>query len=93
MSNIATFSDYLAEAALDEALITKVDSKGRKTKRKKKRKGFKLVNGKYVKMSSSEKLNRSKGSKRGNRKKVGKRNQINRKTAKAKKKRSNMGVR
>lgn len=80
------------EDSLDEKIITKVNSSGEKTKRKKAPKGFKYIDGKLTKIGASEKRARSKGAKRGNKKKVGQRAAIKRATAKAMKKRKSMGV-
>lgn len=75
--------DYVEGDALNEASIIKVDAAGTKTKRKKAPQGFKVVDGKLAKISSIEKVNRSKSAKRAARKRKTKQGQINRKTAKA----------
>jgi hypothetical protein len=85
--------DEESDSDVNEAkIITKINSKGEKTKRKKAPEGYKYIDGKLTKISAKEKKNRSKGAKRGNKKKVGQRAAINRRTAKAKKKRETMGI-
>lgn len=77
---------------VNEAFRTKVDATGKKKKIKVCRPGFKLVNGKCVRMKAEEKRKRAKGAKRGARKKKGKAAQIARKAAKAKAKRKARGL-
>lgn len=96
MENFANYlleNDMLPEAdeLLSEEYVIKVDSKGNKTKRKKAPKGFKVgSSGKLERMGSSERMARSKGAKRGARKRKPKQKQINRKTAKAMKRRESL---
>ncbi len=90
-----SFGDMLVENYSDdlsEKMITKINSKGEKTKRKSAPDGYKRIDGKLVKVGQKEKIARSKGAKRGNKKKQGQRGAINRKSAKAKKKRDQLGV-
>ncbi|AXC34518.1 prohead core [Vibrio phage YC] len=90
-----TFENFLVEAYadhLDEAFIKKVNSRGEVTKRKATRDGEKLVNGKKQRMSSAEQRNRSKGAKRGAKKRRTKQGQINRKREKAMSKRKQKGL-
>lgn len=84
---LANFADLLTEA-----YRIKVDASGKKTRRRKAQKGFKIVNGKQVKISSLEKMARSKGARRGALKRKNKRQAIKRKTAKAMNKRDQMGL-
>lgn len=60
---------------------------GKRMKKKKPKKGFKVVNGKYVKMKSSEKLHRKKAQRKGARKRKAKKSIINRKRKRSMKKR------
>lgn len=82
----------LFEDVLEEKFKIKIDSKGKKTKRKVAQKGFKIVGGKQVKISSQEKLSRSKGARRGAKKRVGKKAATARKSAKAMKRRKERGI-
>ncbi|CAL9975806.1 head scaffolding protein [Vibrio phage K469] len=77
-----------------EARRIRVDSSGQKTVTKKCPAGYKLSpDGKTcVKVKQAEKVARSKGAKRGAKKKVSQQRNINRKTAKAMKKRSQRGL-
>lgn len=84
--------EYSEEDELDEAIITKVNSKGEKTKRRAAPDGYTRRSGKLEKISAGEKRSRSRGAKRGAKKKAGKQNQINRKRQKAMDKRDRMGV-
>jgi len=79
--------DYIDEE-LDEARKEKVIRGGKKTKRLKRKKGYKVINGKYVKMSSSEKRTRSRAAKKGARKRKSQRSSITRKRKKSMKRRS-----
>ncbi|AUR97711.1 hypothetical protein NVP1244A_009 [Vibrio phage 1.244.A._10N.261.54.C3] len=79
---------------ISEARRIRVDASGKKTVTKKCPKGYKLSpDGKTcVKVGQSEKMSRSKGAKRGAKKKVSQQRQINRKTAKAMDKRKSRGL-
>lgn len=85
---LATFD----ESVICEAFKIKIDSTGNKTKRKIAADGFKIVDGRQVKMSSEEKMRRKRGAKRGSKKRVRKQATINRKTKKALKIRQNRGM-
>lgn len=93
-----TFGDLLTESVeshdefMAEAFKVKINSKGEKTKRRKTKKGEKLVNGKKVRMSADEKRNRSRAAKKAAKKRRTKQSSINRKTAKAKSKRKQRGL-
>lgn len=81
---------------LNEKIITKVNSKGEKRKRKQCRPGFKLVGDKCVAITGSEKKNKKLAAKKTARTKKqmgsGYQNKVNKKATKAKKKRSMMGL-
>ncbi len=82
----------LHESEYYEKIITKVNSKGVKTRRKKCQKGFKLVGGMCRKIDGGERLTRSKAAKRAAKKRVTKRQAINRKTKKARRIRRAYGL-
>jgi hypothetical protein len=65
---------------------------GKKIKKRVCRPGFKNVNGKCVKMSSSEKITRSRAQKRGAKKRKTKITATNRKRKKSNTKRRNFGM-
>lgn len=69
--------------------MVKVVRDGKIVKKKKKKKGFVIKNGKYVKQSKSDRKKLSKTAKKSAKKKRGKKSQIARKVAKSKKKRKN----
>lgn len=93
-----TFGDLLtegtasSEAFMAEVFKVKVNSKGERTKRRRTRKGEKLVDGKKVRMGASERRNRSRAAKKAAKKRRLKRSSINRKTAKAMAKRKEKGL-
>ncbi|CAM0007083.1 head scaffolding protein [Vibrio phage K369] len=93
MPLLEQFEDENGEI-VTEARRIRVDSKGQKTVTKKCPAGYKLSSdGKTcVKIAQSEKLARSKGAKRGAKKKVSQQRNINRKTAKAMEKRRQRGI-
>ena len=80
--------EYIDEESMDEARKEKVVRGGKKTKRLKRKKGYKIVDGRYVKMSASEKRSRSKAAKKGARKRKSQRSSITRKRKKSMKRRS-----
>lgn len=91
MSNYIVIGQ-LNETEIYEKLITKVNSSGKKTRRKKAPKGFKYVNGRLTKISSMEKIARKKGAKIAARKRRGHKAEINRKTKRAKGYRKSYGL-
>lgn len=98
LQNFANFlleSDMLQEdISLEEAFQVKVNSAGVKTKRKIAPKGFKLSSdgSSFVKMTGEERLSRSKAARINAKQRKPKQRMINKKTAKAMKKREVLGV-
>ena len=66
--------------------------KGKKIKRKKRRKGFKVVGGKYKKISAREKMKRKLGARKGAKKRKAKKSQMKRKRKISMRKRKSMGL-
>lgn len=79
---------------VNEKVVVKIDSSGTRTKRKVCQKGYKLAgDGKTcVKITASEKLNRSRGAKRSQIKRRSSRSSTNRATARAMKHRKARGL-
>lgn len=73
-------------------MIVKVNSKGKRTRRKKCKPGFKLVGNSCVRISAKEKLNRKKGMKRSQVKRRTRKVAANRKRLKARKYRQQAGI-
>lgn len=88
-------SDYL-HFALEEATFKRVNRvRGGKVQRRKKvaaKKGYKIQDGKVVKMKASEKLKRKRGAKKASRKRRAKKAQIQRATKKSLKRRKARGL-
>jgi hypothetical protein len=68
---------------LDEARTERVVRGGKKVRKLKRKPGYKVKNGRYVKISSSEKRARSKAAKKGARKRKPQRSSIQRKRKKS----------
>jgi len=66
--------------------------KGKKIRRKKPKKGFKVVGGKYKKMSAGEKMRRKIAQRKAAKKRKAKKSQINRKRRISMRKRKSMGM-
>ena len=81
-------SDMLLEQGYEYVI-----RKGKKVKRKKRRKGFKVVGGKYVKISAREKIKRKIGARKAAKKRKAKKSQANRKRKISMKRRKSMGLR
>jgi hypothetical protein len=72
---------------LDEARTERVVRGGKKVRKLKRKPGYKVKNGRYVKISSSEKRKRSRGAKKGARKRKSQKSSIERKRKRSMKKR------
>ena len=66
--------------------------KGKKVKKLVPRTGYKVINGKYVKMSSQEKIKRARSAIKASKKRAVQMNKINKKRKKSMKKRKSMGL-
>ena len=80
---------------IDEATykrIIRVDSSGKKVRKKKCPKGFRMASGRCIVQSADEKRKRKKGAKKAARKRRGKKAQIQRKRKKALTRRRSMGL-
>lgn len=91
MATVVTIGD-LVDTAFFEKYVIKVKSDGSKKRRKKAPKGFKYVKGRLTRISSLERIARSKGAKIGSRKRRGQRAEIKRKSNRAKKYRKSYGL-
>lgn len=76
----------------EEKMKTRVSADGTKTKRKKCPTGYKLVGNQCKRISADEKRKRSRGAKKAARKRRSSQSQTTRKANRAKKRRSQMGV-
>lgn len=87
--------DILVE--MDEEILGEafkyVIRKGKKIRKKKPRKGFKIVGGKYKKMSAGEKMRRKIAQRKAAKKRKAKKSQANRKRKISMRKRKSMGMR
>ena len=87
--------DILVE--MDEEILgeafTYVIRKGKKIRKKKPKKGFKVVGGKYKKMSAGEKMRRKIAQRKAAKKRKAKKSQANRKRKISMRKRKTMGMR
>jgi hypothetical protein len=81
----------MGEETLGEA-FKYVIRKGKKIRKKKPRKGFKIVGGKYKKMSAGEKMRRKIAQRKGAKKRKAKKSQANRKRKISMRKRKSMGM-
>lgn len=81
----------MGEETLGEAYKF-VIRKGKKIRKKKPRKGFKVIGGKYKKMSSGERMRRKIAQRKGAKKRKAKKSQILRKRKISMKKRKTMGL-
>lgn len=77
---------------LDEGRYKYIVRGRKKVKRLKPRKGYKVVDGKYVKMKSSEKMKRKIAQRKAAKKRKSKKSQINRKRKLSMKKRKSLGL-
>lgn len=80
------------EETLGEA-FKYVIRKGKKIRKKKPKKGFKVVGGKYKKMSAGEKMRRKIAQRKAAKKRKAKKSQANRKRKISMRKRKSMGMR
>ena len=87
VDEILEFYDEDSEEELDEKRKERVVRGGKRTKKLKCKKGYKAVNGKCVRMSSSERRVRSKAAKKASRKRRSKTSSITRKRKRSMRKR------
>jgi hypothetical protein len=79
-------SEYIDEE-INEVQRERVVRGGKKVRKLKRKPGYKVKNGRYVKISSSEKRKRSRGAKKGARKRKSQKSSIERKRKRSMKKR------
>jgi len=83
---------YEDDEELDESRYKKVVRGGKVKRRLKPKKGYKVQDGRYVKVSSQERLKRKKGARKAARKRRSKKGAIQRKTKRSMRKRKSIGI-
>ena len=83
---------YEDDEELDESRMKRVVRGGKVKRRLKPKKGYKVQNGRYVRLSAQERLKRKRGAKRAARKRRSKRGAIQRKTKRSMRKRASRGL-
>lgn len=85
--------DEIYPEILEESGYEYVIRKGKKIRRKKRRKGFKVVGGKYKKLTARERMKRKIAARKAAKKRKAKKAQIKRKQRISMRKRKSMGLR